>query len=192
MKERSSKTIKLLEIIGEVAGSISDLFEAIISSPYGSSIGRLRYEISRIERRRNTKEFEHQLKQVLHEYLHRLRSDGLVEKRRNKFTLTPKGKEEVKLFHADPLRPLYHKAYTRTHDETLKMVAFDIPEEYRRKRDWLRKVLSDIGFTRLQKSLWIGKAKLPQEFIEDLNTLNLLSYVEIFAVTKKGSVKHLS
>ena len=43
----------------------------------------------------------------------------------------------------------------------------------------------------LQKSVWIGKTILPEELLDDLERLNLLSYVEIFAITKTGTIKQL-
>src|SRR3990172_4751526 len=43
----------------------------------------------------------------------------------------------------------------------------------------------------IQKSVWSGKTKLPQEFISQLHELNLLSYVEIFTISKTGSLKKL-
>ena len=44
----------------------------------------------------------------------------------------------------------------------------------------------------LQRSVWVGKCKLPDELMDDLNTIGLLPYVEILAVTKRGSLKELT
>jgi len=45
-----------------------------------------------------------------------------------------------------------------------------------------------LGFTMLQKSLWIGSNKIPEEFIEDLKEWKIIEYVHIFEVTKKGTL----
>jgi hypothetical protein len=43
----------------------------------------------------------------------------------------------------------------------------------------------------VQKSLWLGKVKIPEEFLVDIRKLSLLDYVEIFEITKTGSLKNL-
>jgi len=43
----------------------------------------------------------------------------------------------------------------------------------------------------IQKSVWVGKIALPEEFLRDLHRLQLISYVEIFEVTRAGSLKHI-
>ncbi|MBI2635441.1 MAG: CRISPR-associated endonuclease Cas2, partial [Parcubacteria group bacterium] len=73
----------------------------------------------------------------------------------------------------------------------LKVVIFDIPEKQKHKREWLRGQLQDLGFKMIQKSVWMGKRKFPKEFLEDIRDLKLLAYVEIFSVTKTGSMRPL-
>ena len=41
----------------------------------------------------------------------------------------------------------------------------------------------------IHKSVWIGKEKIPQELIIDLEELKILNFVEIFEVTKQGTLK---
>lgn len=91
-------------------------------------------------------------------------------------------------YYRSPLQRSYRKDGNADGNE-LKIIAFDIPEKFRRKRNWLRKTLAGFGFTMLQKSVWAGKAALLHEFIEDLDTLSLTPYIEILAVTKTGSLK---
>ncbi len=42
-----------------------------------------------------------------------------------------------------------------------------------------------------QKSVWIGKTKVPQKFLNDLDDLDISDYVEIFTVNKSGSLRKL-
>jgi len=86
---------------------------------------------------------------------------------------------------------LPNNKYKSQSNDTLKIVIFDIPEREREKRDWLRIALKNLNFNMVQKSVWIGKAKLPKEFVQDLNRMNIFTYVEIFAVTKAGSLRSL-
>ena len=72
------------------------------------------------------------------------------------------------------------------------IVVFDVPEKERRKRDWLRSVLKRLELKMVQKSVWIGKVKIPKELLDDLFNLKLLDYVEIFEVSKSGSLRQLT
>lgn len=131
-------------------------------------------------------------KQQIYHLVHRLEKDGLIkpQKQTDKKTwfLTEKGvgkknKFEPKFF----LSPIYPKERSNQ----LTIIAFDIPEYCRWKRDWLRSVLKNLGMKFLQRSLWIGKVTIPKEFIYDLGQLNLLPHVEIFSVAKSGTIKKI-
>src|SRR3989344_2266184 len=88
-------------------------------------------------------------------------------------------------------KSLPESKYPIQEKDELKIIIFDIPEAEKRKRAWLRSVLRNLEFTMIQKSVWSGKTKLPQEFISQMHKLNLLSYVEIFTISKTGSLKKL-
>ena len=74
----------------------------------------------------------------------------------------------------------------------LVIVAFDIPERVRRYRDWFRSVLENLGLTMIQKSVWMGKIKIPKALIDDLAELKLIDFVEIFEVGNEGSLTHIT
>src|SRR3989338_825438 len=69
------------------------------------------------------------------------------------------------------------------------IISFDIPEKFRRKRDWLREVIQNLGFKMVHKSVWVGNIKLPEQLIFDLERVNILEFIEIFEVTKTGTLK---
>ena len=48
-----------------------------------------------------------------------------------------------------------------------------------------------MNFRILQKSVWIGKVKIPKEFIDDLKELNMINYVEIFEISRGGSLRQV-
>jgi len=83
------------------------------------------------------------------------------------------------------------KNYETGKGKELNIVIFDIPETQRRKRNWLRESLVQLGFSKLQQSVWMGKNKLPKEFLQDLETFQILKYVEIFSINKTGTIKHI-
>ena len=75
-----------------------------------------------------------------------------------------------------------------TNSQEIYLIIFDIPEEDRAKRDWLRFHIKQLGFKQLQLSVWQGNAPLPEEFMYDLKAASLLSCVHIFSVNKKGTL----
>jgi len=187
--KRKELAQKVLELIGGTAMTVADIIATIIESPYGSSYGMLARNLAYRERGRNRKEIGAMLQKRLYDLIYRLRRDGLIEKKpkrdsRGLLLLTRRGKEWISAI-------LPQKTYAKQEDTTIKIVMFDVPEVQKRKRAWLRRVLRDLDFRMLQKSVWVGKAKIPQDLLHDLHKLDLLDHVEIVAVTKTGSLRHL-
>ncbi|MEK7566385.1 MAG: CRISPR-associated endonuclease Cas2 [Patescibacteria group bacterium] len=124
-----------------------------------------------------------------------LQKQGLVkrtkENNRSKWKITKKGEKKLNELKLKKENKLPYKIYTKESDRDgkLKIVIFDIPEEEKRKRNWLRENLIALGFSMLQKSVWISKNKLPKDFIDDLKNLDILHYVEIFSIDKKGTLE---
>ncbi len=81
--------------------------------------------------------------------------------------------------------------YKQEKDNGLNMIVFDVPEKYKSKRDWLRQNLLALDFTMLQKSVWMGKNKLPEEFLKTLNELGLIDFIHIFKITRTGTIQKL-
>ncbi len=183
-----SLTERILEhLLGAAEDSIY-LFAAIVDSPYGSSrrqIERRAWELR--EGASRSSDFNRQ-RRNFYTLLSKLKKDGLIGQRKSKWTITKKGKEKYKFIIQ---RLPFRKKYKKEADLTFKLVIFDIPEKERGKRQWLRERLRELGFKMIQKSVWSGKVKLPEEFLEDLKTLNLLDYVDILAITKTGSLRSL-
>ncbi|MBM4388891.1 MAG: CRISPR-associated endonuclease Cas2 [Deltaproteobacteria bacterium] len=70
-------------------------------------------------------------------------------------------------------------------------MAFDVPERERRKRTWLREVLRNLGFECVQKSVWIGKVKVPRQFLRDVRRYHLAEFIEVFQITKRGTLQQI-
>ncbi len=64
------------------------------------------------------------------------------------------------------------------------IVAFDIPEQKRVYRDWLRNQLKIFGYKMLQQSLWFGPGPLPPVFIQRLKDLKIRENIKTFRVKK--------
>lgn len=123
--------------------------------------------------------------------LYKLKKEGLIAKKTssNNWKTTAIG-NKIATYLAEKLadKPRYQPEKSLE----IKIVAFDVPESIRRKRAWLRAALICLGFQMLQKSVWIGKNIIPEEFLLDLEKRNILSYVHIFAVTRQGTIKQIS
>lgn len=182
-------TAKLLEIIEGIGGTTDFIFETFFTD-YATSYRRLR-GIERRTRNRTSigaADGEHE-RERFYKMLWHLKHQGLIEKKKRAWRITFKGKRWRKRLAARAENTLPSHAYTAKRSPALTLVIFDIPERERRKRLWLRVALMKLGFTRLQKSVWTGKVVLPETFLVDLRTLHLLSYVEIFSITKAGSLR---
>jgi len=185
-----------LEAIEDIGSSLGDLF-AIFTAPYGTSMSGMAYHLAKHRRRREAARARAELARDEHrafiELMYRLRRDELVQEKRSRRGIsvmrTEKGKRKLAALRERLARSLPEARYAAEKEATLKIVLFDIPERERSKRDWLRSVLARLKFSMLQKSVWIGKTKIPEEFIQDLRRLKILPYIEIIAVTKTGSLK---
>lgn len=68
------------------------------------------------------------------------------------------------------------------------LVSFDIPEKLRRKRDILRKKLKELGFGKLQDSIWICPFNFLGEVEEILKEHSLIPYVILSISDKVGRI----
>lgn len=189
---KSSITLKLLELARDMAGGSVDLMKSFLTSGYGASYGKLMYNFQKNQSQRYGREQNKRLRQRYYSLLARLKKDGLVEKNaKGSIRLTHKGTNTLnKLMSYRSAQPDI-SLYTKEPAEYFVIVAFDIPENERRKRSWLRAALKNLGLKMVQKSFWMGKVKLPEEFINDVHKLRISDYVEIFQVTKSGSLTHV-
>lgn len=121
--------------------------------------------------------------EVLRTTLYRLKKRGFVEHSNRVWKLTMQGSEYLKTKLACSL-PSHYRKQLKSKRKNL-IVAFDIPETMRRKRDWLREELVVYGFEQLQKSVWFGPGPLSQKFIENCGRFDILPYIRFFQATEK-------
>jgi hypothetical protein len=121
--------------------------------------------------------------------LSRLKKNGLVVREGRLWSITERGKKFLDNHPLSIAIPYHKKRKSQEKNREKNMViAFDIPEVHRRKRNWLRVELVNLGFTKIQKSFWFGPAPLPKDFIDSLHTLDLLSYLKFFNANEKEIV----
>ena len=193
--------LRVLEKLAETALGAADFFEAFLRAGYGASMRGIDFEISKIrrerERYRARTAAQRQARQRYHQLVYFLKRDGLiaqeqVRRAEPKFLLTARGKRYLAAVRERLTgTALPTPEYPRASGDRLLIVTFDVPEKQRRKRDWLREVLKHLGLRMVQRSVWIGRTKMPRAFLDDLGRLRLSTFVEIFEVSKFGSLRHL-
>lgn len=88
-------------------------------------------------------------------------------------------------------RSSFYESHTDTaqkNNSNKMIVMYDVPEELKNKRDQLRDSLKILNFKQKQKSVWIGPAPLPKEFVKYLGDLRILKYINFFEVKEEDIV----
>lgn len=154
-----------------VSGGEMGVREALLLSPVS--------EAEREERVRNKMSFL--------QATSRLKQQGMLIKKGQRFMITAKGRACVETMKKKQtfgrVRP-----YPKVKGDSLTIIAFDIPEHFRARRALLRAALISLDYRMLQGSVWIGKNKIPNEFLEDMRDSNVIRFVEIFEVKKVGTL----
>ena len=184
----------ILEKLGGAALEVGVLFLAFLNAGHGASYSKLEYERRKIEKGIGDL-LEEQTKARYSKLIYKFKKEGLIkEEYRNKrkfLIITVKGKKKLASLLDKESKSLPQAVYPKEKINYSIIVIFDIPEQKRNKRNWLRQALREINFEMVQKSVWIGKTKIPKDFLVDLDELGISQYVEIFAVSKSGSLGKL-
>lgn len=129
--------------------------------------------------------------QKFYSLLNKLKREGFIQKKKSKmgsiWKITKAGLNKLGI-----LKNKRIGGYPIEDDKKFKIIAFDVPEWERWKRAWLRESLVSLGFSMLQKSVWIGKKKIPEDFLGDLREKRIFNYIHILEISASGTVKHLS
>lgn len=189
---RGKILLKALELLYDGAVSQADFFLAVLNAGYGASMNKIDYEYRKRQGIYETKKFHKKdleaSERRLRVFISKMKHDGLINESDKKFSISQKGKE--KLSKLQDNLPDRHYQKNNNHSNQI-IVSFDIPEKFRRKRDWLREVLKNLGFQMIHQSVWMGKGVIPKDFIVDLENLKILKHVEIFEINKTGSLKKI-
>lgn len=202
VREKRVKGDILLAVLEHIARGIvefAELSEAIVDAGYGASYRRMVYvrERNRAWHAREQNRFlrETQVRKRYQKLLSELRTDGLLAEHTNGsskiLTLTEKGLKKLRALRERKKTMLTKPRYPKENASVFSIVTFDVPEAEKRKREWLRSALRELGFRMVQKSVWLGKVKIPKVFLDDLRRFELVDFVEIFQITKSGSLRHL-
>lgn len=195
---RGELTLRILQGIADAAGGIADYVAALLGAGYGASARKIDYEFSKRRRARERdaakSESESKIRHRYYMLLYQLKKQGLIaesDRESKELSLTLRGYRRLEKLRERSKNSLPSSQYERADSPRVVIVAFDVPERDRGKRAWLRAVLKNLGLKMVQRSVWVGKCKIPRPFLDDLMRLRLIEHVEIFEVTKSGSLSHV-
>ena len=146
--------------------------------PYGQGLGRSIRELEQIAAK-CPHDFSLKSRETVSATLSRLKRKGMVglkRKPRQKllWQITAAGKRHFKTMRKEKI-PLD----LPPKDGKVRLIIFDIPENERQKRDWLRLRLLSCDYTSLQKSVWVGERPLPREMLKELKTRGIAPYIHV-------------
>jgi DNA-binding transcriptional regulator PaaX len=129
------------------------------------------------------REFNRYNKESVRVALSKLHNKGYVDNSVSGWLITKKGKK-----YSQNVKPLSYITSPFTENSQPSMIiSFDIPENNRAVRHWLRNQIKIFGYKMIQQSLWIGPSPLPAVFLKRLEDLNIRKNVKTFKITKTNN-----
>lgn len=166
--EKQGLTNKIFSYLGETLKNLLELGVTILINPHSLMKGFSLYRFPGLSKS--------EAKNLFQQRMSRLKRQGYVKETEKGWELTPKGRIEIiKII-------LWKKLENKKWDGKWRLIIFDIPEMSRRDRDFLRRELKWIGFTELQKSVWIFPYDMEKE---------LMALLKLWKLEFKGDIRFL-
>jgi len=127
-------------------------------------------------------------KQSFYKAVYRLKEEGFLEeieaKGERRYRATLKGKVKIlRFFKKD-----------KKWDSKWRIVVFDIPEKKKKMRNYFREKLYDLGFRKLQESVWISPYNIADKIgylIEICNARNYVHYLLVEELDNRDALMNL-
>ncbi|MBI3458659.1 hypothetical protein HY061_00110 [Candidatus Azambacteria bacterium] len=193
--EKIEKILNLLQGGAEMTASLLDVFLCDYNTSY-KKMRKVMSEPSTSYFKTNWAE-AYRERQQFYNILNKLKKSGLISKKEinnsSKWFITKNGLEKLQILKTGKMFDIHSADYSWYKKESSEfcIVIFDIPEDDRHKRRWIRSALISLDFMLLQNSVWIGKNSIPEQFIHDLKEKKMLDYVHIFGVGDQGTIEKL-
>lgn len=187
--------VGILEILQSQAEATATLLD-IFTSGYQESYRKMRgLNLHKPKTFKTDWVAEYHSRQKFYTLLNKLKREGFIEKHKNGKTMlwkiTKDGLAKLGILNKLKYFSLSNIDYEKINDGKVRIITFDIPEKERRKRDWLRAALTSLKYSLLQQSVWIGKTKIPEKFLNDLREKQIISYIHIFEISRGGTIKKI-
>ncbi|HUC88770.1 MAG TPA: CRISPR-associated endonuclease Cas2 [Candidatus Paceibacterota bacterium] len=118
--------------------------------------------------------------------VNRLKNNSLIKKDESGWFITTEGKQFLK-------NNKRFKNFTSPFpDKSPKnlLIIFDVPQDRRAERDWLRWQLRKFGYLMIQRSVWVGPSPLPLEFKKYIQDIKLKDCIKTFKLEKGYIFNH--
>lgn len=112
-----------------------------------------------------------------------LKNRGYIKEIKGTYYITHKGEEF--LLQKDKLIFKKFKSNKTEKDPKDLLLLYDVPEDKKTHRNWLRKELINFNFVMIQRSVWVGPSPLPKEFTEYLKSIGLKDTIKTFKLEKE-------
>ncbi len=187
---RGEIAYKILDFLEDKSMEAADFVSGFLAAGYGASMGKMEYQFSIRDQKRHTYQIDREKKRNLQKYIYKLKSEGfLSENQEGKILVSTKGKKRLESLKKNKV--LDRNEYKKEISDKVTIISYDLPVAFNKERNTLRDLLRLLGFKLIHKSVWVGKVKLPKQFILALEKLGILKFVEILEVTKNGSLNKI-
>lgn len=105
--------------------------------------------------------------------LNNLEEKGVIYLGGDKIVLTEKGNQLMKTIESEELVIEKPEKW----DGIWRLVSYDIPEDFKKERDWFRGLLVKLGFVQVQKSLWLFPYDCKEEIAVMAQNLRVSHFV---------------
>ncbi len=168
------------EILGHLLTCCPKLVVGALFVPYGQGLGRRLRELEKI-----TDSCQHYFSRhsptTISVTLNRMKKQKLVSvtgpNKKAVWRITQEGRNHFKKISKN-------NAVLPPEDGKTRIAMFDISEDRKPERDWLRAKLLASDYTPLQKSVFLGTRPLPKELLRELDYRGLLAHVHVVALEK--------
>jgi DNA-binding transcriptional regulator PaaX len=127
------------------------------------------------------------LSRRVYQTLHYLNSNGMVKISGNgQIALTRAGAQRLAR-----LGPAIEIKKNKVWDKFFRIVAFDIPLAHRKKAEAFRRMLKELKFLQLQRSLWVYPYECEREIMQIAHHHGLEAYITIMVVEKISNYNSL-
>lgn len=110
-----------------------------------------------------------------------LKRKELIDYHGGFYRINKRGKEYIKR-KIDSLKQ-FNVCFEKNAPKNL-LVMYDVPENKKAEREWLRWHLKKFNYRMIQKSVWVGPSPLPKEFLEYLDKIKIKDGFKTFKLAK--------
>jgi CRISPR-associated endonuclease Cas2 len=83
----------------------------------------------------------------------------------------------------------FQSPFTKSSAKDL-VIMYDVSDDKKKERDWLRRHLIKFGYVMIQRSVWVGPSPLSKEFLSYLKEIKIGDNLKILKLSKPYDAKN--